>query len=478
MDQTRHQRIAKRLADLMETSGIQLKRLKLAAQESKAYAETVLETVREPFVVLDRDLRVVSANQSFYQTFQVPPEEVDGHLIYEMGNDQWDIPRLRVLLEEVLPRDTLVQDFEVNHEFPTIGRRAMLLNAHRISRNNEATAFILLAFEDITERHRAEEEHGKVRETLESQLQNRTDELKAAHEQLKGEVNERQRAGEELGKVRETLESQLQNRTDDLKVAHEHLKSEVTVRQRVEEELGKVRETLESQLQNRTDDLKAAHEQLKSEVNERQRAEEEQRSQNEFIENVVQNIKDGLVVFDRDLRITYWNNAMEEISGTAADEVLGKVALEVFPHLIEEGVDELLKAALAGQDAARSNISHKTSNGKVRRTNERYLPMRDLAGDVTGALAIVEDVTEALRLKLYVDHLEEEFKECMLVDIAMGIIIQEFALSAAQGYRLIKKHSLDKKRKVGEVAMEIITLFGSPEEQKKSGKRFIGSIDE
>ena len=439
MDQTRHQRIAKRLADLMETSGIQLKRLKLAAQESKAYAETVLETVREPFVVLDRDLRVVSANQSFYQTFQVPPEEVDGHLIYEMGNDQWDIPRLRVLLEEVLPRDTLVQDFEVNHEFPTIGRRAMLLNAHRISRNNEATAFILLAFEDITERHRAEEEHGKVRETLESQLQ---------------------------------------NRTDDLKVAHEHLKSEVTVRQRVEEELGKVRETLESQLQNRTDDLKAAHEQLKSEVNERQRAEEAQRSQNEFIENVVQNIKDGLVVFDRDLRITYWNNAMEEISGTAADEVLGKVALEVFPHLIEEGVDELLKAALAGQDAARSNISHKTSNGKVRRTNERYLPMRDLAGDVTGALAIVEDVTEALRLKLYVDHLEEEFKECMLVDIAMGIIIQEFALSAAQGYRLIKKHSLDKKRKVGEVAMEIITLFGSPEEQKKSGKRFIGSIDE
>ncbi len=400
MDQTRHQRIAKRLADLMETSGIQLKRLKLAAQESKAYAETVLETVREPFVVLDRDLRVVSANQSFYQTFQVPPEEVDGHLIYEMGNDQWDIPRLRVLLEEVLPRDTLVQDFEVNHEFPTIGRRAMLLNAHRISRNNEATAFILLAFEDITERHRAEEEHGKVRETLESQLQ------------------------------------------------------------------------------NRTDDLKAAHEQLKSEVTVRQRAEEEQRSQNEFIENVVQNIKDGLVVFDRDLRITYWNNAMEEISGTAADEVLGKVALEVFPHLIEEGVDELLKAALAGQDAARSNISHKTSNGKVRRTNERYLPMRDLAGDVTGALAIVEDVTEALRLKLYVDHLEEEFKECMLVDIAMGIIIQEFALSAAQGYRLIKKHSLDKKRKVGEVAMEIITLFGSPEEQKKSGKRFIGSIDE
>ncbi len=192
---------------------------------------------------------MVSANRSFYQTFQDPPEEVDGHLIYEMGKDQWDIPRLRVLLEEMLPRDTQVQDFEVDHEFPTIGRRAMLLNAHRISRNNDATASILLAFEDITERHRAEEEHGKVRETLESQLQNRTDDLKAAHEQLKSEVTERLWAEEEQGKVRETLESQLQNRTDDMKAAHEQLKSEVTERQQAEEELSSLEDLIENEVQ-------------------------------------------------------------------------------------------------------------------------------------------------------------------------------------------------------------------------------------
>ncbi len=295
MHQERHQRIAERLAQLGETSDNEFKRLKGEAQEAKAYAETILETVREPFVVLNGDLCVVSANQSFYQTFQVPPEEVNGHLIYEMGNDQWDIPRLRALLEEMLPKDTQVQDFEVDHAFPKIGRRSMLLNARRISWNNEGgTPLILLALEDITERKQAEEALGKVRETLESQLQNRIDDLKAAHEQLKSEVTERKGAEEELGKIRETLD-RLQNWTDDLKAAHEQLKSEVTERHRAEEELGKVRETLESQLQNRTDELEAAHEQLKSEVTERKRAEEELSSLEDLIENEVQSIRDKLV---------------------------------------------------------------------------------------------------------------------------------------------------------------------------------------
>ena len=216
MHQARHQRIAERLAQLSETSDNEFKRLKGEAQEAKAYAETILETVREPFVVLNGDLCVVSANQSFYQTFQVPPEEVDGHLIYEMGNGQWDIPRLRALLEEMLPKDTQVQDFEVNHEFPTIGRRAMLLNAHRISRNSEGAPLILLALEDITERQRAEEELGKVRETLESQLQNRTDDLKAAHEQLKSEVTERQRLEEELSSLEDLIENEVQSIRDKL----------------------------------------------------------------------------------------------------------------------------------------------------------------------------------------------------------------------------------------------------------------------
>ena len=185
----------------------------------------------------------------------------------------------------------------------------------------------------------------------------------------------------------------------------------------------------------------------------------------EFNENVVQSIQDGLVVFDRDLRTTISNNAMEEISGSSADEILGKVASEVFPHLIEQGVDELLKAALAGQDAAMSNLPHKTMKGEVRRTNERYLPIRSPAGDVIRVLAIVEDVTEVLRLKEQAANLEEEFKEPKLIDIAKGILTK-FGLSEAEGYQFIQKRSLDKKIKIEEVAMQVIDLFEYPEEQR------------
>ncbi len=219
MVKARHQRIAERFAHLSETSDEQFKWLRGKVKDAEAYAETILEAVREPLVILNGDLCVVSANQSFYQTFRLPPEEVDGHLIYEMGNDQWDIPRLRVLLEEMLPRDTQVQDFEVDHEFPTIGRRAMLINAHRISRNNEGTPLILLALEDITERKRAEDALGEAHETLESQLQNRTDEMKAAHEQLRSEVAERERMEEELSSLEDLIENEVQNMRDKL-VAH------------------------------------------------------------------------------------------------------------------------------------------------------------------------------------------------------------------------------------------------------------------
>lgn len=124
---------------------------KKAAQEAREYAEDIVNTVREPLVILDADLRVISANRSFYQTFNVTPEETEMQLLYELGNCQWDIPRLRELLEEILPMNTIFNDFEIEHTFPVIGEKSMLLNARRILRK-EKKMMILLAIEDITER--------------------------------------------------------------------------------------------------------------------------------------------------------------------------------------------------------------------------------------------------------------------------------------------------------------------------------------
>ena len=135
----------------------EVERLAQAVQEARIYAESIVDTVRGPLVVLDADLRVLSVNRSFYQTFQVSPEETKNCLIYEIGNHQWDIPRLRQLLEEILPQNTRFQDYEVDHEFPTVGRKTMLLNARRIYREGNRTQMVLLAIEDISERKRAEE---------------------------------------------------------------------------------------------------------------------------------------------------------------------------------------------------------------------------------------------------------------------------------------------------------------------------------
>lgn len=125
-------------------------------QDTLAYAENIIATLREPFVVLDKSLRVKTANASFYQTFHVSEEETEGRFVYDLGNGQWNIPRLRMLLEEVLPHNHSFQDFEVEHEFPTIGRKMMLLNARRFESGDRRQKLILLAIEDITKRRRAE----------------------------------------------------------------------------------------------------------------------------------------------------------------------------------------------------------------------------------------------------------------------------------------------------------------------------------
>jgi PAS domain S-box-containing protein len=125
-------------------------------QDALAFADNVIATLREPFVVLDRSLRIRKANRAFYRTFHVSREETEGRFVYDLGNRQWDIPRLRTLLEDVLPQNHSFQDFDVEHDFPTVGRKVMLLNARRFVAVDGQPELILLAIEDITERKRAE----------------------------------------------------------------------------------------------------------------------------------------------------------------------------------------------------------------------------------------------------------------------------------------------------------------------------------
>ncbi len=132
------------------------KKAEKALREAHAYSESIVETLRESLVVLDPQLRVKTANKTFYKTFKVLPEETLNKFIYDIGNRQWDIPRLRELLEEIIPKNTYLSDFEVDNEFPTIGRRTMIHNARRLHQTDVDTQLILLAIEDITERKKLE----------------------------------------------------------------------------------------------------------------------------------------------------------------------------------------------------------------------------------------------------------------------------------------------------------------------------------
>ncbi|HVX64261.1 MAG TPA: chemotaxis protein CheB [Pirellulales bacterium] len=153
-----------------------LKRREQEIQESRDYAVNIVETVREPLLVLDGDLRVRTANRAFYESFGLSPADAQGRRIYELKNGVWNISALRTLLEEILPQNSHFEDFEVEHEFPGVGPRTMLLNAHRLMQGADKKAqLILLAIEDITVRKHAERLRHESEERLRTMVDTAVD---------------------------------------------------------------------------------------------------------------------------------------------------------------------------------------------------------------------------------------------------------------------------------------------------------------
>lgn len=146
--------------DTLKSSSEQIRR-------SRDYAEAIIETIPEPLLVLDTNLQVKAANHSFYSTFQVAQAQTENRSIFELGNGQWNIPQLRILLQEVLPQSNQIDDFEVEHTFEHIGRKTMLLNARKIQQTDEQQT-ILLVIQDITERKLFEQHRERLLTTEQS----------------------------------------------------------------------------------------------------------------------------------------------------------------------------------------------------------------------------------------------------------------------------------------------------------------------
>ncbi|OGZ01053.1 MAG: hypothetical protein A2946_00035 [Candidatus Liptonbacteria bacterium RIFCSPLOWO2_01_FULL_53_13] len=137
------------------------------------YMKTLVEVARESFLILDPDLKVISANPTFYEGFRVSPEETENKFVYELGNGQWNIPELKSLLEEILPEKKTVKNYEVLHVFETIGEKTIVLNARQI----DSVQLIILAMEDITEKKQLDKKIANYTKELEAKVAERTEEL-------------------------------------------------------------------------------------------------------------------------------------------------------------------------------------------------------------------------------------------------------------------------------------------------------------
>lgn len=148
------------------------------------YIRTVVDTVREPFLILDAKLRILSANKTFYSSFQVTEAETEGKLVYKIGNGQWNIPKLKILLEDILPKNTHFEDFKVEHDFPRIGHKIMMLNARQVHISDTREPIMLLAMEDITKQKLLEDQLKDYAKKLSLEVAKRTAELEVRVREL------------------------------------------------------------------------------------------------------------------------------------------------------------------------------------------------------------------------------------------------------------------------------------------------------
>ncbi len=187
----------------MNNKKVKQNELKESKELALHYMATLIDVARESFLILDSDLRIISANPIFYKTFRVLPKQTENKYIYELGNGQWNIPELKKLMENILPNKKIVKDYEVVHVFEKIGEKTMQLNARQI----DTVQLIILAIEDITDKEKLEKKLADYTEKLEIRIVERTAELASKVKDLES-IN-KSMVGRELKMVE--LKREIQN---------------------------------------------------------------------------------------------------------------------------------------------------------------------------------------------------------------------------------------------------------------------------
>jgi PAS domain S-box-containing protein len=388
----------------LENTRKELVIIKKTADEAGEFAESVINTVREPLISLDQDLRVVTVSRSFCEFFKVKSEETVGQLIYDLGNRQWDIPKLRDLLETILPDKATFENYEVEHDFTTIGRRVMLLNARQIRRGQGKERIILLAIEDITERKRLEDLLSESEERYRRLFETASDGIvllekseghivhaNPAAEKMLGYSKE-EYAGKKLQDIGVSLDM------SDFAAIMQSLNSsgilnydDVPIKTRSGQDI-----YADIYLVDRA---KLAQCNIRD-VTDRKRAMTALMEASRYSQQIIESAQEGLIVYGTDLTFGVWNPYMEQLTGLPAAEVLGRHPLEVFPFLHEAGVMAGIERALAGEVGRIERFQfHIPKTGRSGWLSEICAPLQNVRGEIIGVIGTVSNVTEHIRIE-------------------------------------------------------------------------------
>ncbi|MHB8138726.1 MAG: sensor domain-containing protein [Smithellaceae bacterium] len=379
---------------------------KASLDEASEYAENIINTVREPLIILDQDLRVVTASRSFYEFFKVKPDETEGQLIYNLGNDQWDIPTLRELLETILPQKTTFDNYEVEHDFATIGKRIMLLNARQIKRALGKERIILLAIEDITERKQlesllvaTEEQYRRLFETasdgivLLEKSEGKITQTNPATEKLLG-YSEKESVGKKLQDIGVLLDENdfrttMQNLNKSGILNYRDVKVETKYGQNVDTEIYLVDRAKLVQCNIR-------------DITEHKKAENALWESEEKYRWVLNNITDLIAVMDMNLRFTYVSPSIMRMRGYTVEEAKAQTIEQVMTpeslQIVAQTFEEEMKLEANGTaDPGRNRIlemEQYRKDGSIIYLETSLSFMRDSAKKPVGIISVSRDITE------------------------------------------------------------------------------------
>ena len=370
----------------------------------------IVSTIRESLLVLDLDLKVVLASRSFYDFFKVKPEETVGQLIYDLGNKQWDIPKLRELLENILPEKTAFDNYEVEHDFATIGKRIMLLNARQIEQAVGKEQIILLAIEDITERSQLEDQLKESESRYRRIFETATDGI-VLLEKCEGHIVHANPAAEKMlgyseaeyiGKMLQDIGVPID--INDFPMIMESLNKSGILNYEDVPIKSKTGQEIYADVYM-VDRAKLAQCNIRD-VSERKLAEKILKEEKKFIENALNTLQDIFFVFDLEGRFLRWNNTLNTVTGHTDREISMKKATDFFQEDEKERVSEaILKVVEEGSAQVEAIMVVKDGRKIPYAFNAAIL--RDAQNKPVGISGVGRDITDHQRLEAQLRHAQK-----------------------------------------------------------------------